>query len=530
MHWDQLLHNGRRKDKSKSDNKNFGNNGWGLKEGTIAREEIERDFDRILFLAPTRRLADKTQVFPLEQNDSVRTRLTHSHEVANLARSIGTQLAYQHEKLFSENPPLKREGKLTRTLPSLLAAIGLAHDLGNPPFGHQGESAIQDWFATKSKAIFPQNENGEIPYIYNDFIKFDGNSQTIRLLTQLQVLNDKFGVNLTYATLAAMLKYPQSSEYIAKRSEDIRSWKEKNKNSFEECPFSKVTWKKHGYFHSESQIIEDLWAQTGLKEGVRHPLTYIMEACDDIAYSVLDAEDIVKKGLASFHDLMNHLKHYMKCATAELKTNDKLSAQSKRDKKAKFQLIRNTINASRKKHLEFSANSLNLTPAELNDVSMQMFRVYAISELVPAITDAFAQNASLLMDNEKPIKDLISHSHASELCEALKEFDLKWGYKNKTVLKLELEGHNYIHSLMDMLWVGIHGRLSRNKPHRSQTPFGKYAYGRISENYRRVFEDTDNELPEAYKEAQLLTDAISGMTDSYLIDLHNELIALYKQP
>lgn len=511
LDWDKLLHNGRRKDKSNS-KLTFGES-WGLKEKSSAREEIERDYDRILFLAPTRRLADKTQVFPLEQNDSVRTRLTHSHEVSNLARSIGTQLAYEHASLFSENANLTREGKLTRTLPSLLAAIGLAHDLGNPPFGHRGENAMQDWFAAKSESIFPK-QDGEIPYIYNDFIKFDGNSQTIRLLTQLQVLNDKFGVNLTYATLAAMIKYPQSSQYIAQRNED--------KND------KRPTWSKHGYFYSEAQIVEDIWTETGLSEGVRHPLTYIMEACDDIAYSVLDAEDIIKKGLASFHDLINHLKHYMKCATAELKDSKTLTVEQKNEKKAKFKLIRNTIKSSRKKHLEFSDNSLNLTPSELNDVSMQMFRVYAMSELVPAVTDAFAQNITLLMDNEKPIKDLISLSNASELCEALKKFDNKWGYKNKSVLKLELEGHNFIHSLMDMLWIGIHGRLCRSQPEDSKTPFGEYAYGRISENYRRVFEDKNNQLPDAYKEAQLLTDAISGMTDSYLIGLHNELIALNK--
>jgi dGTPase len=531
LDWNRLLHNGRRKDKSKNE-MIFGADKWGLKEVAGGREEIERDYDRILFLAPTRRLSDKTQVFPLEQNDSVRTRLTHSYEVSNLARSIGTQLAYENTSLFSGAEDTKRDGHLTRTLPSLLAAIGLAHDLGNPPFGHQGERAIQDWFSANADKVFPI-EDGGIPHIYNDFIKFDGNSQTIRLLTQLQVLNDKFGINLTYATLSAMLKYPQSSAYIAKKNGDIQSWEKDNIGSSVKCPYTKATWKKHGYFHSEAHIIEDVWKETELMEGVRHPITYIMEACDDIAYSVLDAEDIVKKGLASFHDLINHLQHYMECTLEEIQKDTYLSESEKvarlTEIKEKFKLIESTIDASKKKHKEFSDSSLDLTPAELNDVSMQMFRVFAMSKLVGSVTESFAANLHLLMDINKPLKDLMSICSASELCKALKNFDYKWGYKNKSVLKLELEGHNYIHSLMDMLWVGIRGRLSSSQPESSRTPFGEYAYGRVSENYRRVFEDKSNTLPDTYKEAQLLTDAISGMTDSYLIDLHNELKALYKK-
>ncbi|MCR9845939.1 dGTP triphosphohydrolase [Vibrio antiquarius] len=529
MSWNKFFHNGRRKDKSEG-NKTFGTDAWGVLGVENSREEIERDYDRILFLALTRRLSDKTQVFPLEQNDSVRTRLTHSHEVANLARSIGTQLAYEHTGLFDDDSS-ERQWSITRVLPSLLAGIGLAHDLGNPPFGHQGESAIQDWFKNKSLDIFP-HEGGKIPNEYNDFIQFDGNSQTIRLLTQLQILNDKFGINLTYGMLAAMLKYPQSSKYVADRKEAIAAWAEEESQG--PSP-KKPTWKKHGYFYSESEIIKDVWEETGLKEGVRHPLTYVMEACDDIAYSVLDAEDIVKKGLASYHDLINHLTYYISddCAKARIKKDKSDLSDDEVDTlvhelKPRFDVIQATIDASKSKHNKFSNPSLGLTPAELNDMSMQMFRVYAIGNLVQHTTQAFVDNFDGLCPNENPHKDLMSLSIASELCDALKDFDLKWGYKNKSVLKLELEGHGYIQGLMDMLWVGIHGKLDSDDPKDSSTPFGKYAYGRISENYRRVFEDEDNDLPDAYKEAQLLTDAISGMTDSYLIDLHDELKQLHR--
>lgn len=133
LEWDKLLSPNRRKTRAGKGESTHTEKG---------REEIERDYDRILFATPTRRLADKTQVFPLEKNDSVRTRLTHSHEVANLARGIGIRIAFDHaEAVFGSKHD---ELHVQRTVPALLAAIGLSHDLGNPPFGHQGEVAIQN--------------------------------------------------------------------------------------------------------------------------------------------------------------------------------------------------------------------------------------------------------------------------------------------------------------------------------------------------------------------------------------------------
>lgn len=477
MQWNLLLNNSRRKDCEKNTTRSRGDS---KNEGS-GREEIERDYDRILFLAPTRRLADKTQVFPLEQNDSVRTRLTHSYEVSNLARSIGTQLAFDKAHIFADNKLETRNSKLERVIPSLLAAIGLAHDLGNPPFGHQGEKAIQHWFNINRK-FFPENDER-----YNDFFYFDGNSQTLRLLTKLQILNDRYGINLTYATLASVIKYPRSSHSST----------------------SNQNWKKHGFFYSEKEIVEEVWEETGLGEGLRHPLTYIMEACDDIAYSVLDAEDIVKKGLASFQDLIQHLESYSKEC---------------RDNTAAVDVVNTVIRLSLDKFNEFKKNKL--TPSELNDVSMQMFRVFAITELVKAVLSCFEDKLQSFMSISEQPKDIISNSDGVILCKALKEFDMKWGYTNKSVLKLELEGFNYIHNLMNMLWLGVHGRLDKKSGLFWDTPFGNYAYRRISENYRRIFEDENNVLPVSYKEAQLLTDAVSGMTDSYLISLHNELEAM----
>lgn len=455
LSWDNLLNPVRRKDLHGS-NETIGT--------AAGRTEIERDYDRILFATPTRRLADKTQVFPMEENDSVRTRLTHSHEVSNLARSIGVSLAFEHaERVFGPN---HEDLQVKRNIPSLLAAVGLAHDLGNPPFGHQGELAMQQWFAEKSDETFDI-----------DFLQFDGNAQTFRLLTRLQVLNDKFGLNLTIATLAALIKYPSI-------------YGSSNKGGF----------KKFGIFQSEKEIVEEVWRHTGLTEGVRHPLAYLMEACDDIAYSVIDAEDTVKKGYASFYDLIDHL-----------------DSNSEND-----QTVQKVIEASKKKNIEFKKK--NLSSRELNDISMQMFRVKAISEMVTAATNVFVERVEDIMSGAIPAGfEIIKNSSCGHLCKITKSFDFQHGFQHKDVLKLELQGSNHIKSMMTMLWKAVSNGESRDHP------FERYAFGAISENYRRVYKDalaSGGLHSSNYAKSQLICDALSGMTESYLIKKHNELKSL----
>jgi len=469
VHWEKLLNSERRKPKKVD----F----YEAEEPklTEVRTEIERDYDRILFSTPVRRLADKTQVFPLERNDSVRTRLTHSHEVSNLARSIGVALAFD-DKIIADNG-LKPE----RNLPSILASIGLAHDLGNPPFGHQGEHAIQAWFADNLDVL----ENSQLTEaMKQDFMRFEGNAQTLRLLTRLQLINDDYGLNLTYSTLAALMKYPTASDSIDRGN---------------------VAKKKHGYFQSEEAIVKDVWEKTGLSAGVRHPLTYIMEACDDIAYAVLDAEDAVKKGLVSFSDLMSYLKHHGEHDSA-VGTVCKLACD---------------------KHETHRKEATGLSPAELNDISMQMFRVYAIGEMVRDVKNTYKDQEKNIMAGRLK-SDLLTVSPSSKLCELLKKFDKDHAYVHRSVLEVELTGYNTILGLMGFLWEAIR---QRKKPEvlgsRRSTPFASYAYNRISENYRRIFEDESNPLPVRYKELQLLTDMISGMTDSFALSLYDELKQYY---
>lgn len=452
------------------------------------RSEWERDYDRILFCTPVRRLADKTQVFPLERHDSVRTRLTHSHEVSNLARGMGMFLACDFEKT-------KGVTNSARTFPPIMAAVGLAHDLGNPPFGHQGEVTIQRWFQTREHDVFGADEKASdavksdirklTPAMKQDFLHFEGNAQTFRLLTRHQQITNDLGLNLTLATLGTLMKYTVPSDGVAKTAPS----------------------KKPGYFQSEEGVVQAVRDATGLSAGQRHPLTWLVEACDDIAYLTIDAEDAVKKGLVSAPDLLSFLE--VECGDVEQ--------------------VRELVAFGREQHTNGRAK-YKLSPSEANDVAVQRIRVNVIGLMTGAVLDAFTNNYDAIMNGAME-KDLLSSSSLSKLAKALKTFDVEHAYRHRSVLELELHGFNTITQLMNMLWEGITKRESyEDTASRRTTPFAAYAYGRISENYRRIFEGhspSAKDLPIRYREAQLLTDMIAGMTDSYALQLHHELERYY---
>ncbi|MER0240075.1 dGTP triphosphohydrolase [Fulvimarina sp. MAC8] len=472
------------------------------------RTAAERDHDRILFATPTRRLGDKTQVFPLERNESVRTRLTHSHEVSNLARSCGTSLVYGPLwKRIAEDLPKTEEAhdNARRSIPAMLAAVGLAHDIGNPPFGHQGENAIRQWIKDNEYRIFSVDpverkrlgdERARAIEVdlhklsdrhQKDFHQFEGNAQTLRTLSRLQVVKDGRGLNLSFGTLAALLKYTVGSTDALKKHDN-------------------ASRRKVGIYASEDALVAEVWKETGLRTGVRHPLTFLMEACDDIAYSIIDAEDAIKKGIVSFADLVAFIRAH---------------------RFAEDPLVAKLVAA-----VELACvlpDGVKLPPSELDDVSMQLFRTHAIGVMVSAVLRRFETGYDEIMEGkfEAPLVDT---SEAFKLCEMLKEFDRLYAYRNRQVLEIELRGFNTLQGLMTFLWRGITEREDFSKPASDRiSPFSRYAYGRISENYKRVFEGRtgdgkcDETLPMRYRELQLLTDMVAGMTDQYAMDLYKEL-------
>lgn len=446
------------------------------------RNEVERDFDRILFSTPVRRLADKTQVFPSESADSVRTRLTHSYEASNIARSIGNLLVRKPQWLAD---PKAQEVVFPR-LPTLLAAAALAHDLGNPPFGHQGESAIQHWFQTH-REVFDSNDKkgstgeptGEnIGSFAGEFEKFDGNPQTLRLVVSLQGLPDQFGLNLTCATVGALLKYTVPATQVPKSNE------EKN------CANKKV-----GFFETERETLEKIFGELGIKFGQRHPLAYLVEASDDTAYAVMDVEDAVRKRVVGFHDLIAFMETY-DCAV----TKD-VAAQSK------------AIYWKQKKAYKFS-------PDEASDHAVQMLRTIAISKLIPEVAGMFISQLPNLM--EGVVVPPLLESDGSQLARALKAFGLEYVYCHPAIREKETHGAHALGRLLDYYWEAISSREEK-----SRTFFQSYTYEAISENYRKMLDSSRfGSLPKRYRELRLLCDMVVGMTDTYCMSTFDRLTKL----
>jgi len=231
------------------------------------RSPFQQDADLIVFSAAFRRLQDKTQVQPLSESGRVRTRLTHSIEVASVGRSLGASVA----NVLAERRGLN--GEQVHAMGNILHAACLAHDIGNPPFGHGGEDAIQGWFAAHPEALSGLRADEAA-----GLLAFDGNAQGFRTLTALE--NHRFdgGLRLTEATLGAFMKYRVGA------AERVRG-------------SATLGLRKAGFFESERPYAEEVCAGLGLPAGVRHPLVYLTEAADDICYAIVDLEDGFEAGL-----------------------------------------------------------------------------------------------------------------------------------------------------------------------------------------------------------------------------------------
>ena len=249
-------------------------------KNTDRRSEFEKDYHRIIGSASFRRLQDKTQVFALDSSDFIRTRLTHSLEVSSIAKSLGqTGGALLKEKGIVTD---EQVGYMT----DILLCAGLLHDIGNPPFGHFGEAVIRDWFR-ENLDVMTYKDKPLSCYLSDvqkaDLCNFEGNAQSLRVVAKLHHLVDDNGMNLTKGLLNTIIKYPTSSVEIDKKAGDIRL-------------------KKMGYFEADSELFQNITQSTGAGNS-RHPLTFLLEAADDIAYSTADIEDGYKKGILSFMKL-----------------------------------------------------------------------------------------------------------------------------------------------------------------------------------------------------------------------------------
>ena len=455
------------------------------------RTEFDKDYERIVGSSALRRLQDKTQVFPLQQDDVTRTRLTHSLEVSSMARSLGKRIGYQ----LVENNEINESQ--AEKLSTILAVCGLIHDLGNPPFGHYGEDVIKNWFVehTKNTGIF--NFYSKNPLI-EDYKNFDGNAQTIRILTRLQFHKNPYGMNFTFGTLAALLKYPYKPQNDSKA--------------------------KIGYFYSEEPLINEILQETGMKDSNsekirRNPITYLLEAADDICYLFADLEDAIKKGEVSFREIKKIL-----FSEVSSKKGDLIKFEDLKKKLAKIQ-----------KNNRDNYISIN----ERDFIEMRELKIFCQGIFIREIHEEFFRNYEKIMcgeyvDKKGKFKELCKCNSLITMRNIIWKLCREYAYSNNEVLSLELKGKTVINTLLDNFMKIIN---DNNKYKDSRSEEGKH-FKLISENYKHIqnIENQNNEwkfsnnIENGYDKTQriqMIVDYIAGMTDTYALDLYKKLNGIY---
>lgn len=470
MNWEQLLSTKRSRGAS-------GRNRY--VKSTDLRSEFEKDYHRIIGSASFRRLQDKTQVFPLDKSDFIRTRLTHSLEVSSFAKSLGQNigeniLVYRKDSGFT--PRMKED------ICSILQCAGLIHDIGNPPFGHFGETAIRDWFERKLSVLrFHGRPIDQVltPQMREDFYHFEGNAQALRLVTKLHFLVDEQGMNLTYALLNTIVKYPVSSERINKNSGNIKD-------------------KKMGYYYADAQIFEEIQRETGTN-GNRHPLTFILEAADDIAYKTADIEDAFVKGYITYHKLLEELRRLQE---QEVQENNTFRPAEK---------LEELYMRGREKEVE--------NPEEYA-VKNWIVRVQGF--LINCATYGFTSNYTAIMAGEFG-HDLFYHTFAEKLMRLLGDLAYREVFTSENIYRMEVAEAAMIDFLMDK-FVSAVINYDDEKVRLNSIDLRIVSF--ISSNYKKAYHyhaKGRDETERLYLRLLLVTDYICGMTDSYAKRLYQEL-------
>lgn len=470
MNWKQLLCE-KRQSKSRS------------KNNKDLRNEFQKDYHRIISSASFRRLQDKTQVFPLDKSDFVRTRLTHSLEVSSFAKSLG-QTAFQY--LIDINADDDLTPEIKDKVCSILECAGLLHDIGNPPFGHFGEDSIRNWFESNLPKIkFDGTTLDEYldEQMKNDLLHFEGNAQALRLLTKLHYLVDENGMHLTYALLNTLIKYPVSSCEIDKYSGNIKT-------------------KKMGYYFAEQELFKDITSSTSAV-GCRYPLTYLLEAADDIAYHTADIEDAVKKGYLTYHQLLEQLKrddYKEKCSDEN-----------------ELKCYNNAINQLEDKYKTAKANGI--ANPELNAVQNWVIKIQGF--LISCASYGFTKNYHSIMDGTFT-KEILKVSYGNALSDALGKIAYDYVFRSKAILKMEITAGNIINFLLDkFIPAALHYDTGIKL-----TPMEDRLISIISENYRQIYtiySEGKSDKEKLYLRLLLVTDFVCGMTDSYAKRIYQEL-------
>jgi len=395
MNWEQLLSLKRQGDTGKRLRK----------EQDDTRLGFEVDYDRIIFSSAFRSLQDKTQVIPLSKTDFVHTRLTHSLEVSVVGRSLGRLVG---KKIIEKHPYLQEiHGYQMNDFGAIVAAASLAHDIGNPPFGHSGEKAIGEYFSIGKGQIFKELLSEKE---WQDLIDFEGNANGFSVLTANRP-GIEGGLRISYATLGAFMKYP--------------------KESLPKKPTSNIADKKYGFFQSDSAFFQDVAGDLGLignKSGddigfERHPLAYLVEAADDICYTIIDFEDGINLGLISEDFALEYL----------------------------IKLVKDSIDSSKYQSLTTKEDRISY------------LRALAIGSLINDAVRIFIENEPEILKGNFPYSLMDKSKYKAQMNDII-NLSVKNVYQSREVVEKELVGYQIIQTLLDKFITAFnnqaHGKAS----------------------------------------------------------------------
>jgi dGTPase len=423
------------------------------------RTNFERDFDRVVFSSAFRRLQDKTQVIPLPESDFVHSRLTHSLEVSCVARSLGKIVGKEIIARY------KLSDLHASDFGAVCATAALAHDIGNPPFGHSGESSISDYFANGKGKDFHKEINNENKWA--DLTNFEGNANGFKLLTNY---NEASGgnINLTYTTLAAFTKYPTRSNKLEVHRELFKG---------------KVSQKKYGYFQSEAEIFQKLFSHLEIDpltdySFLRHPLAYLVEAADDICYRIIDFEDGIRIGLIDF------------------KTGEELLKA----------VVGKDFDAARYDNITDSREKI------------AYLRAKAINTLINSCTTLFLDTENKMLDGsfDSSLVDILDKKISDPLNDILK-ISVNQVYRSKTVLQIEAAGFNVVAELLDVFITAINDYHIHGKDIRKKRPYSEKVISLLPKQFLQTEGD------DLYLRILRMCEFVAGMTDSYAVTFYRRL-------
>ncbi|MBQ4833669.1 dGTPase [Pseudoalteromonas sp. MMG010] len=469
---------------------------------TNLQTAMESDRGRIINSAAIRRLQQKTQVFPLERNAAVRSRLTHSLEVQQVGRFIV-------QRIFAYlTPQQQKEYGLTtleRPLESLVEMACLMHDIGNPPFGHFGEAAINHWFSSHLHQLTPErcsDPHTSIGVIFKplarDICNFEGNAQGLRIIHSL------LGLNLTYCQSAGILKYTRPAGLEHSNIEITKSY----------------LMKKVGYYYSEKHFVETLQQALEIEQYCRHPASYIMEAADDISYCLADIEDAVEKDIITIDLLCEKLKEQF----SKVLINFTLEQCEQKDFVAKA--------------VDTALLKAQQQPYNFNSEFFIYLRVALLHPLVNHAAKRFIKHIEPIYHGDFNHALLEDKSYLHAVTQTLKKVAAQYVFSHKEVEKLELQGYRIINGLLDcykpLLQLSsldfkraLHGDQRLLVESRLVKKLSKKHLNSYQHALDAMQEEPDHHSAyEFYYRCRLIQDYISGMTDQFAYDEYRSLMVI----